>query len=159
MIQPSIILSKLVNPIPQRTTHGTTHGSNATLCVGLLLALLLLMGCQPIQAPSATPDATATPVAEEEMAQPTLPPTLLRIPDLSLELPITPMGWQVTEANGQRTTQWLVPVDTVGWQVDSAAAGATGPGGRTRAGIASRRRAASAQPWRTERRGNVDGGI
>ena len=125
MIQPSMILSKLVNRITQRTTHGTTHGSSATLCIGLLIALLMLMGCQPIQAPSATPDAT-TPVAEEAMAQPTLPPTLLRIPDLSLELPITPMGWQVTEANGQRTTQWLVPVDTVGWQVNSAAAGATG---------------------------------
>ena len=124
MIQPSMILSRLVNRITQPTIHNTTHSSSATL--GLLIALLLLLGCQPIQAPSATPDATATPVAEEEMVQPALPPTLLRIPDLSLELPITSMGWQVIEANGQRTTEWLVPVDTVGWQVNSAAAGGTG---------------------------------
>lgn len=128
MIKPSMILSKLIHCTPHGTPHSTIQGRSATL--GLLITLLLLLGCQPIQAPSATPGSAATPIATEEaaeeMVQPALPPTLLRIPDLSLELPITSMGWQVIEANGQRTTEWLVPVDTVGWQVNSAAAGGTG---------------------------------
>jgi Sortase domain len=126
MIQPSMILSKLVHRTTQRMTHALAPGKDIGLRLCLLVTLFLLMGCQPIQAPSAVAEATATPMAEEEMAQPALPPTLLRIPDLSLELPITPMGWQVIEANGQRTTEWLLPVDTVGWQVNSAAAGAVG---------------------------------
>lgn len=98
--------------------------------LAILLPLLatLLLGCQPlIQAPTLEADATAieepTPTAEARQG---LPPVLLRIPALSLELPITPMGWVVTEANGQRTTQWIVPLDTVGWHVNSAGAGGTG---------------------------------
>jgi len=122
MIKPSMILSKLVH----RTIQYHIPYKGLNLHVGLLIALLLLIGCQPIQAPTSTPDADATSVAEEEMVQSALPPALLRIPDLSLELPITAMGWQVTEANGQRTTAWLVPVDTVGWQVNSAGTGGTG---------------------------------
>lgn len=94
----------------------------------LLLISGLLLGCQPlIQAP--TPEADATPVEEPTPVAETrlgLPPVLLRIPVVSLELPITPMGWVVTEVNGQRTTQWIVPLETVGWHVNSGGAGGTG---------------------------------
>ena len=50
----------------------------------------------------------------------------LRIPDLALELPVTNMGWVVTESGGQRTTEWIVPLDSIGWHVNSAGAGGTG---------------------------------
>jgi len=36
------------------------------------------------------------------------------------------MGWVVTDSNGQRTTEWIVPIDTVGWHVNSAGAGGSG---------------------------------
>lgn len=115
-----MILSKLV------------HRGRANLVVFVLSSLLLLLGCQPIQAPTPTPDPNATPtvevtpLAEEPTVVQGLPPVTLRIPDLALELPVTPMGWVVTEANGQRTTEWIVPIETVGWHANSAGAGGTG---------------------------------
>ncbi|MEZ4736709.1 MAG: class F sortase [Caldilineaceae bacterium] len=117
----------MILPQPVRRGH-----ANLTLC--LLISLVLLLGCQPIQAPTPTPDPNATPTTEstptEEPtptpAPPALPPVALRMPDLALELPITPMGWVVTDSNGQRTTEWIVPIDTVGWHVNSAGAGGSG---------------------------------
>ncbi len=109
-----MILSKIV------------HHGRAALSVFSLITLLFLLGCQPIQVPTPEPTTTSveepTPVAEE----PALVPVALRIPDLALELPITEMGWVVTEANGQRITEWIVPVETIGWHVNSAGAGANG---------------------------------
>ena len=111
--------------LPKPVYHRHVH-----LVALLLLISALLLGCQPlIQAPTPTADATATPAEEPTPVAETrqgLAPVLLRIPALTLELPITPMGWVVTEANGQRTTQWIVPLDTVGWHVNSAGAGGTG---------------------------------
>ena len=111
--------------LPKPVYHRHVH-----LAALLLLISALLLGCQPlIQAPTPTADATATPAEEPTPVAETrqgLAPVLLRIPALTLELPITPMGWVVTEANGQRTTQWIVPLETVGWHVNSAGAGGTG---------------------------------
>lgn len=109
--------------LPQPVFHRHVH-----FTAFLLIISALLFGCQPlIQAPAPAADA---PPVEEPTAAPEarqgLPPVLLRIPEVSLELPVTPMGWVVTEANGQRTTQWIVPLDTVGWHVNSAGAGGTG---------------------------------
>jgi len=111
-----MILSKIV------------HHGRATLSVFSLITLLLLLGCQPIQAPTPTPESSATPIEEPTatVEVPAVIPVTLRIPDLALELPITEMGWVVTEANGQRTTEWIVPVETVGWHVNSAGAGGNG---------------------------------
>lgn len=100
------------------------HVNQFVLCV---VSIFLLLGCQPIQAPTPTPEINTTLTAEPTpVVRAGLPPVTLVIPDLAIELPITPMGWMVTEVNGQRTTQWIVPVDTVGWHVNSAGAGATG---------------------------------
>lgn len=100
----------------------------ASLLLVLLVSLGLVLGCQPIQAPTSTSDATPTPAEESTPAEAYqgLPPTLLRIPELGLELPVTPMGWVVTEANGQRTTEWIIPLESVGWHANSAGAGGTG---------------------------------
>lgn len=103
---------------------------HVTLLIGALVSLLLLLGCQPIQAPTpvpnTTPAAEPTALVEEAVIVQGLPPVALRIPDLTLALPITPMGWVVTETNGQRTTEWIVPIETVGWHANSAGAGGTG---------------------------------
>lgn len=100
----------------------------ASLLLVLLVSLVLVLGCQPIQAPASTSAATPPPVEEPTPAEvyKGWPPTLLRIPELALELPITTMGWVVTEANGQRSTEWIIPLDSIGWHVNSAGAGGTG---------------------------------
>ncbi|MCE7980191.1 MAG: sortase [Caldilinea sp. CFX5] len=112
---------------PSKIRLHTHYRNRASLLLVLLVSLVLVLGCQPIQAPAATPDSTPTPV-EEPTAEPYagLPPVQLRIPDLALALPVTTMGWVVTEANGQRTTEWIVPLDSIGWHANSAGAGGTG---------------------------------
>lgn len=53
-------------------------------------------------------------------------PARLQIPDIGLDVPVTPMGWRVVTIDGQRTTLWDVPPDSAGWHVNSAGAGAKG---------------------------------
>ena len=107
------------------------------------LLLVVLTGCQvvtvPFQLPSFQPTATATadepaPGTGDLVAEPTAvvaqedaaPPVRMEIPELALDLPIVPMGWVVTDQNGERTTAWIVPTEAIGWQVNSAGAGGAG---------------------------------
>jgi sortase (surface protein transpeptidase) len=105
-----------------------------------LVGLALLTGCQVIVLP--VPVAAPAPAEEMTVAQPAalaaveplapLPPTQalapvqLSIPALGLNLPVTPMGWEVVEVEGERTTQWILPADGVGWHVNSGGAGGAG---------------------------------
>jgi hypothetical protein len=99
----------------------------------LLLVLFTLTACQINLVPTPTPVAdaaeaeppTVDPMAPLPLAQ-ALPPEWLTIPALDLETPVTPMGWTVAEVAGERTTQWVVPEDAVGWHVTSAGAGGAG---------------------------------
>lgn len=121
----------------------------------LLLGVALIAGCQPV-APTASSDrsmavttatqvveevATETPITEEATAtedstleetvdaQPALPgnpPVEIEIPALSLVIPVTPMGWESTEVDGQTTTRWVVPDEAAGWAPNSARAGDAG---------------------------------
>lgn len=104
----------------------------------LLLALLLLVGCQPIQLPSQSVEPTANDASESTTSEPTPDPNapvalseakaplLFQIPELGISLEIVTMGWVVTEENGQRTTEWIVPTEAVGWHANSAGAGGAG---------------------------------
>ena len=101
-----------------------------------LCTVFLLFGCQGI--PGATPAApTATPAPASPAEQPVtsaeplsldkaLPPTLFQLPELDIEFRVSPMGWTVVDANGSRTTRWIVPQDAAGWHINSAGAGAAG---------------------------------
>ncbi|MCB0039633.1 MAG: sortase [Caldilinea sp.] len=115
--------------------------SMRTLYSGLLLTLILLLAaCQPIAPMPVAEEATATPTAlPEETPEPTPEPAVdaaeagavnapvtLSIPDLDLEIPVEPMGWEPTTQAGQRTTRWVVPEEAVGWAVTSAGAGEAG---------------------------------
>jgi hypothetical protein len=72
-----------------------------------------------------TADLTADPNAPLAPAE-AQPPATLALADLGLQLAIEPMGWVVTENNGERTTEWIVPTDTVGWHANSVGAGGAG---------------------------------
>lgn len=113
------------------------------LVPGALLTLLLLIAaCQPVAPVPAVDEATATPTAlPEETPEPTPEtaaavdaaitgtvnaPIFLAIPELALEIPVEPMGWEPTTRAGQRTTRWVVPDDAAGWAVNSAGAGEAG---------------------------------
>lgn len=105
-----------------------------------LVGLGLLAGCQVIVLP--VPVGAPAPVDTTPVAQPTapasvqpltplppaqaLPPVQLSIPALGLNLPVTPMGWEVVEVNGERTTRWILPDDAVGWHINSVGAGGAG---------------------------------
>lgn len=110
------------------------------LPVMTLVILGLLAGCQvivlpvpmTIPAPADTVIAgpSATPGGVESLAPlppaQALAPVQLSIPALGLNLPVTPMGWEVADVNGVRTTRWLLPDDAVGWHVNSVGAGGAG---------------------------------
>lgn len=106
-------------------------------------ALLMMAGCQPVTpvepAPTATAvveEADATPAPSASAPQASRPlavssvisstPISLAIPALEVEIPVTPMGWESVEVNGERTTRWVVPEDAAGWALNSAGAGAVG---------------------------------
>lgn len=96
------------------------------------LALALLLSACQIPTPAAT--TTGTPTAAAQTVEPSdalaadqaAPPVKLAIPALHLEMPIQPMGWEMTEVNGQPTTRWIVPKDAIGWHVNSTGAGGAG---------------------------------
>ncbi len=110
-------------------------GLNARIgTVTLALLLLLLVGCPPLT----LLDQPADPAATDEVASGTAdpnaplapaeaqPPVTLQLAELGLQLAIEPMGWVVTENNGARTTEWIVPTETVGWHANSVGAGGAG---------------------------------
>jgi hypothetical protein len=81
---------------------------------------------QPATPPSAVPETAAD--AETGAAAGALngEPVALTIPAVNLGAEVTPMGWELTMAGDQVTTRWSVPLDTLGWAVNSAQAGAAG---------------------------------
>lgn len=106
--------------------------------VVLLLLLWSLVACQgaPATPPPLPILATTTAAAgvTEQMLQSTEPlapdaagrPLSLAAPALNLQIPITEMGWQVTEVNGERKAIWEVPQDSAGWHLNSAQPGTAG---------------------------------
>jgi sortase (surface protein transpeptidase) len=53
-------------------------------------------------------------------------PVSLAIPAVDLEAQVTPMGWIPVLIDEQVTTRWVLPEETLGWAVNSAAAGEAG---------------------------------
>lgn len=90
---------------------------NAVLVIGLLL----IAACQPIQ--PAPAGETPLAVAEPGYAN---APVNLAIPAIDMDVAVMPTGWQVIERNGVRTTEWMTPENTAGWHVNSAGAGEEG---------------------------------
>lgn len=121
-----------MHPISQITHH---YAHRAQRRMALLLLLLALCGACQAEAtpplPTLPPLATATsglsvlPVTALALAQ-ARPPVRLAIPAIHFSAPITPMAWQVTEVDGERRAVWQVPLESAGWHLNSAGAGAAG---------------------------------
>lgn len=109
------------------------------------MTLLVLAGCGVQPAPDAIEDAptsavTTTPAAEAEATasadeeEPEIagieaqvaPPVSLRIDEIDMNVAVTPMTWRVAEADGVRTTAWVLPQSGAGWHPNSAGVGAEG---------------------------------
>lgn len=96
----------------------------------LLVVALWATAC--IQTPAPRPAATEPQASLQVQAIEPLAaaqaqsPVQLAVPALGLEAPVVPMGWTVTEVNGERTTKWALPADALGWHVNSVGAGAGG---------------------------------
>lgn len=90
------------------------------ICLSLLLTACLV---PPSDEAQVTPESDSIEAVAADAA---LAPVELAIPALELDVPVAPMGWRVTEVNGERTTQWTVPLTEAGWHVNSAGAGGQG---------------------------------
>lgn len=75
--------------------------------------------------PATTPAVPAAPVAASAVATGAIP-VALSIPAVDLGAEVAPMGWELVMDGDRITTRWVVPLDTLGWAVNSAEAGAQG---------------------------------
>jgi sortase (surface protein transpeptidase) len=98
------------------------------------ITLALLVGCgaatpTPVSTEAATPvpapPLVVTPLSTLPAAEATAP-IRMQIPAIGLVAEITPMAWQVTLLKGERQAVWQVPLETVGWHINSARAGMAG---------------------------------
>jgi sortase (surface protein transpeptidase) len=113
-----------------------THISASCLRVlAGMVALIVTFGlsaCQPITAPDPNTAVAGNLAAgqwvEIEPLQPdqAAAPVRLQIPDVELDVPVTPMGWIVAMVDGKRTTVWDVPENAAGWHLNSSSAGTAG---------------------------------
>lgn len=111
-----------------------------TRVIGLIMPFvigMMLAACIapiPFDAPAAVeeaPTAIPQPETEDDAIAPApqeqnAMPVQLQIPELNLDLPITPMGWSVAIVDGVETTTWVVPEESLGWQMNSVDAGGEG---------------------------------
>jgi sortase (surface protein transpeptidase) len=84
-----------------------------------------------IAAPTPTPEAsaatgTASTATTDTLSADQLPPVQLSIPEIEMDVAISPMTWRVAETDGLRTTVWVLPESGAGWHPNSASAGAIG---------------------------------
>jgi len=118
----------------QKTTTSYTRviGLITLVVIGMMLSACIApppsdstasIGETPTVAPQ--PEAEAEAIAPTPQEQAPMP-VQLQIPELNLDMPITPMGWRVVAADGAETTTWIVPEESLGWQVNSAGAGEDG---------------------------------
>lgn len=93
----------------------------------LLAAAIILTACGSTNdTPESSTDPEPVALSVEPVAPgDALPPTMLAIPDIDLEVDVTPMGWRITQSDGESSTEWDVPYSTAGWHVTSAGAGAS----------------------------------
>lgn len=116
-----------MNTLSRTASIGAIHPQfqliRSVITVALFsFVMLLVSACQPIQP---LPTQAEEPDGAARMT-PDNAPISITLPELGLEIPVTPMGWRVTEVNGQRTTEWVVPEAAAGWHRNSAAVGEPG---------------------------------
>lgn len=106
-------------PVPPATlppTATATVHPTATPTLGMELALL---GGQAQEPPTPAPETAPAPGQ-------TFQPTYLKVPSVSIDAPIIPVGWDIIEQNGRQYSVWQVANNAVGWHQTSAGLGQTG---------------------------------
>ena len=80
--------------------------------------------------PASTVAAAAPPpaAAAPPPAAPASPvePVRLAIPDLQMDAPVVPMGWEVIQTNAGPVSQWVIPRNEAGHHINSAGLGESG---------------------------------
>lgn len=80
----------------------------------------------PVAEAQSTTSGAASITANPAVAGNAFPPAALSIPEIEMDVIVSPMGWRVAEANGVRTTVWVLPDTGAGWHPNSAGAGDNG---------------------------------
>lgn len=103
---------------PAATATGTSGAAGDTE----LRASAVVSGAQAGALSSGVEVSATAPLTPTQAT----PPVRLQIPQISLDVPVEPMGWAVVMVDGQRTTLWQTPEDAAGWHLNSAGAGSRG---------------------------------
>ena len=75
-----------------------------------------------VAAATVVPPAAAPPPAAVGPVQ----PVRIAIPDLKIDAPVVPMGWEVVQTAAGPVSQWVIPKDEAGHHINSAGLGETG---------------------------------
>jgi hypothetical protein len=92
--------------------------------IGGLLVVAMLAACQPVAAPETAAESAAI-TAAAAVATPDLA-IGVTIEIIDVNTLVTPMGWRVLADGTERATQWVVPLESAGWAINSAALGEAG---------------------------------
>lgn len=101
----------LPSPTPTSTRSLSRVGARATPVRADREALV------PTARPTLSPSPTPTPAD---------PPTRIVAPSIKLDAEVTRMGWRTINYKGKSWNEWVVPKDTAGWLIGSAAPGQVG---------------------------------
>lgn len=114
-------------PSPLSVALEIMSSRSATAAPAVLAAQELTTTVPTATAPTAVSGAQiVTGAATGSAPSAAAAPVRLSIPELDLDAEVTPMGWETAMDGDRVTTRWVVPLDTLGWAVNSAEAGAPG---------------------------------
>jgi hypothetical protein len=122
-VESTIITTSAPTSAPTTAATTATRQLTVTAPVTASASLTVTAGATATGA-SAVQDIAATAPMTPNYS-PQIPVTLI-IPSLKLRAPVTPMGWELVLVDDKTATRWVVPTDSVGWAVNSAAAGEPG---------------------------------
>lgn len=77
-----------------------------------------------VQATAVEPTAVAVPPPAASGSP--LEPVRIAIPDLKIDAPVVPMGWEVVQTAAGPVSQWVIPKDEAGHHINSAGLGEPG---------------------------------
>lgn len=111
--------------VPTSTpTFGPTSTPNVTSTPSITDSLVAQgVIASPTTTPTVTPSPTAT-ATPDPFPPSASPPNRLVIPKLNVNSPVVTMVWEYKEdSNGSVFTEWAVPLNEVGWHVNSTTPG------------------------------------
>lgn len=111
--RPATATPAKATPVPP--TSDAAPASAATVSA-VAVPATAVAAATAVPPPAAPPPAAVGPVV----------PVRIAIPDLKIDAPVVPMGWEVVQTASGPVSQWVIPKDEAGHHINSAGLGETG---------------------------------